>query len=473
VIGTLRPVAVIHDEAAYLLQAQIFARGHWTAPAPPLPAFFEQLEVLVSPVVASKYWPGESLLLTPGVWLGIPILVPVLLTGLTGALIFALARRVAGAWVAVLTWLTWISAFATLHSRAVAYMSETTTAAAWLVCWWGLLDFRDGRSRGLILAGLAVGLTCITRPLTGVALAIPTAMVAGRIGRHQWVAVARGALCTVALCAVIPVWSAYTTHRWTQTPQQLYSRQYMPFDHPGFGVKRERQLRPLPYDLAVNTYGFYLLHKDHHLATLPRDLVERVTWIGRDLWSGWRVVLLPCAALGALSLDVAGWAAMATFGGLVALYLSYAHPAIYTLYYLEGEPVLAFVTALGVMRLTERLPEGPWRQIVPGALAGVLAVATVLTARAARAEHAYSSAYHQAFASLVDQIPDAKAIVFVRYAPNHNHNLSLVRNSADPATARVWTAYDQGAANASLLQLAPDRAPYLFDEASGSLTQLR
>ena len=132
-IGTLHPIPVIADEAAYLLQAQIFAHGHWTAPSPPLPEFFEQFEVLVTPAVASKYFPGESLMLTPGIWLGLPALVPVLLTGLTGALIFALARRIAGTWVAVLTWLTWISAFATLYSRAVVYMSETTTAAAWVV----------------------------------------------------------------------------------------------------------------------------------------------------------------------------------------------------------------------------------------------------------------------------------------------------------------------------------------------------
>ena len=28
---------VIHDERAYLLQAEIFARGRWTAPSPPIP----------------------------------------------------------------------------------------------------------------------------------------------------------------------------------------------------------------------------------------------------------------------------------------------------------------------------------------------------------------------------------------------------------------------------------------------------
>ena len=64
--GGFRQLPVIHDEAAYLLQAQIFATGHWTAPSPPLPEFFEQLYVFNTPVVASKYWPAHSLLMAPG-----------------------------------------------------------------------------------------------------------------------------------------------------------------------------------------------------------------------------------------------------------------------------------------------------------------------------------------------------------------------------------------------------------------------
>src|SRR5512133_2842487 len=41
--GSLSRSAVIHDESAYLLQAQLFANGRFTAPTPPLYHFFEQL----------------------------------------------------------------------------------------------------------------------------------------------------------------------------------------------------------------------------------------------------------------------------------------------------------------------------------------------------------------------------------------------------------------------------------------------
>ena len=63
--------------------------------------------------------------------------------------------------------------------------------------------------------------------------------------------------------------------------------------------------------------------------------------------------------------------------------------------------------------------------------------------------------------------------MFVRYAPDHLIHLSLIRNEPDAARARVWTVYDRGADNERLMRVAPDRVPFLYDEASGKLTRLR
>ena len=89
--ASLRRTPVLHDESAYLLQAQLFASGRWAGAGPPLPEFFEQLYVLVEPVLASKYPPGNSLLLAPGALIGLPGLPVVAMSGLSGALLFALA----------------------------------------------------------------------------------------------------------------------------------------------------------------------------------------------------------------------------------------------------------------------------------------------------------------------------------------------------------------------------------------------
>jgi hypothetical protein len=82
-------------------------------------------------------------------------------------------------------------------------------------------------------------------------------------------------------------------------------------------------------------------------------------------------------------------------------------------------------------------------------------------------------AYPRAFARTLADIPDPRAVVFVRYHPRHNPHLSLIENAADPARARIWVARDRGADNLRLISLAPDRAPYLFDEASWTLYRLQ
>ena len=80
--GSFHEPGVVHDERAYLLQAEIFARGHWTAPSPPLAAFFEQMHVFIEPAVFAKYPPAHALTLVPGIWLGLPGLMPALMTGI-------------------------------------------------------------------------------------------------------------------------------------------------------------------------------------------------------------------------------------------------------------------------------------------------------------------------------------------------------------------------------------------------------
>lgn len=68
-----QPIATVHDELAYLLQAKIFASGRGALPSPVIPEFFEQAYMLVVPALASKYPPGFSLVLALGVMVGAPI----------------------------------------------------------------------------------------------------------------------------------------------------------------------------------------------------------------------------------------------------------------------------------------------------------------------------------------------------------------------------------------------------------------
>jgi hypothetical protein len=109
--------------------------------------------------------------------------------------------------------------------------------------------------------------------------------------------------------------------------------------------------------------------------------------------------------------------------------------------------------------------------VVAGVAIALMAWA-VPTLREVRLLDAIEVGYQRAAAAVFAQIHDPKAIVFVRYGPGHNPNMSLVRNVPDPAEARVWVVYDRGAEDARLLRLARDRVGYVFDEDAWTLTRL-
>lgn len=477
--GAWRPLPESHDENAYLLQAGIFAQGRWADPPPPLPEFFEQMHVLSEPTRAAKYPPGHSLVLAPGVRLGMSAAVPMALAGAAGAGLVALARRAANARVAILAWLFWLAPPHPLQLRA-SYLSQATTTALWLLGWWALLRWTEtARTRWLGLLSACVAWGCITRPLTTIAFALPAAAVVLRSVRGPRLGARIAALLLpgAAILLVIPLWSERTTGDPLQTPIGLYIREYLPFDRPGLGPVATQARRELPPDLRGSYIAFYKSLRDQQtLAALPVVLGQRLAAILRDLWGGWRLPFLAFTLLGFVSLPRIAWPAVASAGLLVGLHLAYAHYAAYTLYYVEAYPVFAFVTALGVVAALERLSSRTRRPaIATGGLALIalaLAAAGGLEAGRARASRRYGNGPVLLFHDRIRRIPDPRAIVFVRYAPDHDAHRSLIVNGPDLAHSPVWVVYDRGADNARLCLAAPDRAPYLYDEGSRRLVAM-
>lgn len=479
--GALRPVPVIHDEIAYVLQANIFAHFRWSAPSPPIPAFFEQAHVLVDPAVAAKYPPGHALVLALGVLVGWPALIPILLLGTAGALLFVLARRVANGAVALLTWVLWLGS-PVVEGFGPSYFSETTTTVCWLAGWLALLEWRTTRRREwLVSLALIIGWGAITRPLTMLAYAIPVGIVVLRdvyLGR-RWRDLAVATVAGIAVLALLPLWSARTTGTWRVSPLTLYTQQYMPWDVPGLGLKTTPPTRALTPDLMILAQVFKPLHETHTLAALPRNVQARLMVTGSRMGGLASGVLFPFALIGLFALGAATGFALASALLLGIAYLAYATSSGWTLYYLETVPVFAYMTASGIAAAAAMLARMPrvrlrsdvWRSpelgrvVAAGAL--LLAFPTMFALRHGRHVHVSELAYQSGFARMVAHLPQQPAVLFVRYAPYHNPHQSLVRNSADLAQQPVWVVYDRGAVeNAKLLSQVPVRTAYLFDESS-------
>ncbi len=474
--GSFDAVPASHDEAAYLLQARIFATGHWTAPGRPLPEFFEQTHVFVTPVLASKYPPGNSLALVPGVWLGLPGLMPVLLYGLVGGLVFGLARRVAGTRVALLTWWIWLTAPGALAFRA-SYLSQSTSSALWLVGWFLLLRWRDsGRTSDLVALAVCTGLEFLTRPLTMLAFSIPVGVVVLREvwKRRAWRAFGLSIAAGAAVLTVIPLWSYETLGDWATTPYHQYSRVYYPYQWTGFTFDDTPSLRPYPPEMEPLDRMFRRIQHEHRLSAVPEIFEARLEAIGRDFWGGGRRWLVAFAVLGLLGASVEALFAVAAFVVLVLAYLVFAHSPGWSVYYMEGHPVLALATALGVDRVLSGLSNGFARMPAAAVAFGRRAFAALLLgglilrslsqmalARDAAVKHL---AYQTGFRRTIAAIADRKSVVFVKYAAAHDAHRGLVSNNPDLATSRAWIVYDRGPRDEELMRLAPDRVAYVYDD---------
>ena len=165
------------DEYAYVLQAMTYAQGRLWVQAPPLAEAFQLWHFLVKDGIwVSQYQPGWAMVLTPAIWLGLPLWVvnPLIGTTLLTA-IFALAREQVSrqaAWIAVIA--VACSAFFILN--AASYFSHVPTAL-WgvLFALFGLRYLQTGDAWSAAIAGVFVGLLGFTRAFNAVVFVVPFA----------------------------------------------------------------------------------------------------------------------------------------------------------------------------------------------------------------------------------------------------------------------------------------------------------
>lgn len=475
--GSLNEPGVINDEQAYLLQADLFAQGRWTAPPPPLPEFFEQAHVFIDPAVAAKYPPATSFAMVPGMWLGLPGLVPILLSALSGGLVFALARRYTPAIVAAMAWLLWTTSAIKLAVSA-SYLSQHLSLALWLVALWFLARWHESR-RSIDIAVVAAAVTgmWLTRPLTAIGLGLPIAAFAAfrLLRQRSWRQAALAVVVAVPLLAATLVWQAKTLGDWSISPYAEYSRQYFPFVKPGFGVDPTPPARQPPADIQWLADAFRDLHAAHQPDALPAILVERVVVTLMTLGRSWRGFLIVAFLAAAVQATGALRFGLVSAVMLMLAYLIYAHAAPWVIYYTEVFPVFFVLAAAGIARIaatTMRLHRDA--SLAAAATITVLLIpAAAWDIQQAKAERDEWSRFHRTARRVLESLPDGKSVVFVRYPDDHAHHWQLVETPVNGEAAARWVVRDLGPEkNAELLALT-DRAAYRLHVSDWTLERIR
>ncbi len=162
--AAFRDYQITPDENTYLNQARIFARGHLWGKAPPLPESFEE------PYLAhqdgrlfSIFQPGWSLLLAPGVRLGVASWTPPVTASLCLLVVFLLAARVEGPRAArIAAGILLTSPFFLFHAATYySHMAEFLWISLFTLAF--VTAEQEGRDRGYLLAGACLGAAFLTR----------------------------------------------------------------------------------------------------------------------------------------------------------------------------------------------------------------------------------------------------------------------------------------------------------------------
>ncbi len=282
----LQAVPHVPDEAAMLFQARNFARGQFYAPAPPkeLAKFFAYEYILMDgPRWYGKYFAGPSLVLLPGVWLGVPWLMNPLLGGVAVVLFYALGKELfgekAGRAAAML-------AAVSPYRIGVYSVMMAHGGCLLLAMLFALYAIRAARSpqryRYWVIAGVSLGAMIHFRPLTALVLAIPIGLAAVLMCCwREW----RVESMPAFLLPVVVCLGAYFAYNWVLTGDPMLSafEKWSPTDRLGFGK-----------DLGMKYWPTY--DRGHDLANVNKNLYLNLDAVALNLLGWGRATLLLMAA---------------------------------------------------------------------------------------------------------------------------------------------------------------------------------
>lgn len=485
----------VEDTVAFLFQAKTIASGHLLATPPKLPVFFQIPFVLIhNGHWFGKYPPGYPMVLSLGVLFGHPWLLNPIVGALDIALVYIAGRRLFDAWTGVLAGALLVSSpFFLLQSGS--FMSHTVTLF-WSLSF--LLLFESTRrTRSIwkgLLAGIAIGMLFISRPLTAVGIGIPFIVwalieIARNWGRlREYGSIVAG---FVPFGLGMLAYNVMTTGHPTEFAYVLW----WPYDKIGFGPSVGRGGHTLKDGLLilhidVGQLEHYLFGWPGKLSVIPMVVAVALA-ILTLIWRGGRLLYFRLKATTDEPISRSGlppqvWDLL--LGGVVAS-LILVHIAYWTTglmygprYYFEAIGAMVLLSSRGILGVAG-LIAFPFRRFVPrlpaphlwsSALMLIVVAGLMIwnfTNFAPARFREYTNWYNINADGLrtVHSAGISNALVFIQEKQWTDYAPFFTRDTPALNTNIVY-AIDQGSANSELMAEYPNRSYYLY--ADGKLTRL-
>jgi hypothetical protein len=468
------PQPQVHDEFSYLLAGDTYASGRLTNPTPPFPEHFETFHVLQTPTYASKYPPGQGLMLALGDLLGGHPIVGVWLgTAIACALIFWMLQA-----FVPFRWALLGGLLAAFHLGFFSHWSQSFWGGSLAAAGGALLlgGFRRMASRPDPAHGIpiALGLTilAITRPFEGLLLSLPLAilLLGWTLKRIHGPAPRTVALtCIVAACVLTPFGLGLAHHnkavtgRYCQMPYVEYERQ-----HGAVPVFLWAGVRELP------DYSDDVFRRFQTEWALP-EYEKKRTLRGYLLTKPWETLeslthILPVALL--LPVLLMAWfkgerwdrIALICVGVLVLSLLGTTFPGSRKLAPATGGLMILAVQGLRRLRLWEPTGRPVGRSLARGLVLAIpIATLTVGFAPAGTPAPPSMPRYRAAILENLESTGE-RHLVFVRYSPYHNVHEEWVYNRADLEGSQViWARYRSPSENRRLSDYFEGRKVWLLE----------
>ncbi len=364
----------LEDEVAYLFQARIFAHGDLVIESPqPRRAYWQPFVVDYNDTRFGKYTPGWPALLSIGELLGQSWVVNAFLAGLTVALVYRLGREVFSAETGVIAAaLTAFSPMALLlNATLMGHTAALCFTTLFLYAYWRMERRRQALRWGIV-AGIALGLVVINRPLTALGVAVPFVVWSGirllrSVMRHRGDLPGRPypilrplialAGVTLLISTAIPIFNYAATNNPTAN---LYTLVWS-YDKVGFGAEYgrhghtlEKGIRHARFDLSLTAADLF----GWQLGAITPELQQHLLTEG-DYWPliGISWILLPFGLVIGRNHRWT-WLLAAVPIMLIVVHLAYwiGSQRYSTRYYFEGLPALAILSAIPLAWLWRKIP---------------------------------------------------------------------------------------------------------------------